>query len=312
MGVFAPDMRAPLTEANVNLYCGSVMLAFGAFLLLLAWRARATRRMTEASANFRLGRWHARFPRARPRQPDRRAHRLQPRLRAAGGARPGHLRRRRARPPTASCASIPSSSGETARVACRRRSAGLQRAGHWSDYPIGVAQQLIARGLRHPAGEPADPQHGAGRLGAEFLGRARSLVRAGAAAAAAPSTRWNWPGSASAPSGISSACRAASWISTFPSSGASTPPSRSIAAAWSTARAICPTAIAFLAVNTMVKHELAGSAYRRARGGMRRSGELASAAVSRGGEPARRHARAVRSGEGDCCRRWSRAGRATW
>ena len=36
LGVFAPDMRADLTESNVNLYCGAGMLVFGGFLLLLA------------------------------------------------------------------------------------------------------------------------------------------------------------------------------------------------------------------------------------------------------------------------------------
>ncbi|HEY1341731.1 MAG TPA: hypothetical protein VGF59_29670 [Bryobacteraceae bacterium] len=40
MGLLAPDTRAPLTEANVNLYCGLVMLAFGGLMLGLAWRAR--------------------------------------------------------------------------------------------------------------------------------------------------------------------------------------------------------------------------------------------------------------------------------
>jgi len=39
MGIFAPDTRAAFTTANVNLYCGVCMLAFGLFLLLLAWRA---------------------------------------------------------------------------------------------------------------------------------------------------------------------------------------------------------------------------------------------------------------------------------
>ena len=39
MGILAPGERAELTEANVNLYCGFVMLAFGGFLLALAWRA---------------------------------------------------------------------------------------------------------------------------------------------------------------------------------------------------------------------------------------------------------------------------------
>jgi len=38
-GIFVPDARATLTAANVNLYCGLFMLAFGAFFLLLAWRA---------------------------------------------------------------------------------------------------------------------------------------------------------------------------------------------------------------------------------------------------------------------------------
>jgi hypothetical protein len=39
LGVLAPDMRAPLTEVNVNLYSGISMLVFGAFLLFMAWRA---------------------------------------------------------------------------------------------------------------------------------------------------------------------------------------------------------------------------------------------------------------------------------
>lgn len=39
MGVIAPDTRAPLSEGNVNLYGGLIMLAFGVFMLLLARRA---------------------------------------------------------------------------------------------------------------------------------------------------------------------------------------------------------------------------------------------------------------------------------
>jgi len=39
MGVFAPETRAALTTANVNLYSGAAMLVFGLFLLLMAWRA---------------------------------------------------------------------------------------------------------------------------------------------------------------------------------------------------------------------------------------------------------------------------------
>jgi len=36
MGVFAPETRAAMTDANVNLYSGLGMLAFGVFLLILA------------------------------------------------------------------------------------------------------------------------------------------------------------------------------------------------------------------------------------------------------------------------------------
>jgi uncharacterized membrane protein len=39
LGVMSPDSRAPLTDVNVNLYCGFFMVAFGAVMLLLAWRA---------------------------------------------------------------------------------------------------------------------------------------------------------------------------------------------------------------------------------------------------------------------------------
>jgi hypothetical protein len=38
MGVLAPETRARLTEVNVNLYAGAVMLSFGGILLWLARR----------------------------------------------------------------------------------------------------------------------------------------------------------------------------------------------------------------------------------------------------------------------------------
>ena len=41
MGIFAPATRAPLTDANVNLYTGLAMIAFGLILLLLARRSAA-------------------------------------------------------------------------------------------------------------------------------------------------------------------------------------------------------------------------------------------------------------------------------
>jgi uncharacterized membrane protein HdeD (DUF308 family) len=39
LGVISPEARAPLTDVNVNLYCGLFMVSFGAVMLLLAWRA---------------------------------------------------------------------------------------------------------------------------------------------------------------------------------------------------------------------------------------------------------------------------------
>jgi len=37
-GLFQPQLRAALTDLNVNLYCGILMLLFGVFLLALARR----------------------------------------------------------------------------------------------------------------------------------------------------------------------------------------------------------------------------------------------------------------------------------
>jgi ABC-type antimicrobial peptide transport system permease subunit len=39
MGIFAPETRATLSDANVNLYSGLAMLVFGLFMLFMAWRA---------------------------------------------------------------------------------------------------------------------------------------------------------------------------------------------------------------------------------------------------------------------------------
>jgi hypothetical protein len=39
VGIFEPDARGTLSDANIDLYCGLTMVAFGAFLLLLANRA---------------------------------------------------------------------------------------------------------------------------------------------------------------------------------------------------------------------------------------------------------------------------------
>jgi uncharacterized membrane protein HdeD (DUF308 family) len=40
LGLIDPNARAALTDVNVNLYCGIAMVVFGAFLLLLAFRAK--------------------------------------------------------------------------------------------------------------------------------------------------------------------------------------------------------------------------------------------------------------------------------
>lgn len=42
LGLFEPGAKASLTEANVNLYSGAAMMAFGVFMLALAWRGRAS------------------------------------------------------------------------------------------------------------------------------------------------------------------------------------------------------------------------------------------------------------------------------
>ena len=39
MGIFAPETRAALSDANVNLYSGLPMLVFGLFMLVMAWRS---------------------------------------------------------------------------------------------------------------------------------------------------------------------------------------------------------------------------------------------------------------------------------
>ena len=39
LGLFSPETRAALTDLNVNLYCGSVLLVFGGALLFLARRS---------------------------------------------------------------------------------------------------------------------------------------------------------------------------------------------------------------------------------------------------------------------------------
>jgi hypothetical protein len=51
LGIFSPNLRASLTDANVNLYTGLAMLSFGAFLLTLAGRAAARDKQRAAAGD---------------------------------------------------------------------------------------------------------------------------------------------------------------------------------------------------------------------------------------------------------------------
>ena len=57
----------------------------------------------------------------------------------------------------------------------------LQPAREWTDYPDRRGAGTGARRLPHRGRESADPQHRAGWLRTQFVGRARSLLRPGAA-----------------------------------------------------------------------------------------------------------------------------------
>ena len=43
MGALSPETRAPLTDVNVNFYCGFFMVVFGGIMLLLSWRSKSQR-----------------------------------------------------------------------------------------------------------------------------------------------------------------------------------------------------------------------------------------------------------------------------
>ena len=97
-----------------------------------------------------LLRSRAALRRARPRQPDRRAHRLQRRLRDARGHRLLHHRRHlppHRRPHLGTFGEL-SGAHRQERPDCRRRLASL-RAGakSWSDYPAGVLWALREHGV---------------------------------------------------------------------------------------------------------------------------------------------------------------------
>ena len=191
------------------------------------------------------------------------------------------LRRRRASS-DGKLASIPNSSRKCASGRRREHSRSSQPAHDWTDYAIGVAQELDPRRLPDRAGEPADPQHRAGRRGLS----SSAALEVSSALALLDGRAFDPLELAKlcqrAENAVSSACPAASWTSTSRFSA------REHAAVEIDCRSLehryvrLPDGIEFIAVNTMVKHALAGSAYRERVQECADAVELHQAAVPRG------------------------------
>ena len=314
MGVFCRRERAALTERNVNLYCGLVMLAFGVLHAGAGTLARTRRLMIAAFREaLRRAPTSSRLPRARPRQPDRRAHRLQPGLRPARGAGPGHA----TSPPRpigdGKLRIYSENRGETARVRRRRRSRTLQPAHDWTDYVDGRGAGTGARRL--PDRRRANllirstVPDGSGLSSSAALEVSTALallggprVRPAGTGEAVPARRAQFRRHAlrhHGPVHLGLRARARGGRDRLPQPG--TP-------SWCR----CPTASTFVAVNTMVKHELSGSAYRDRVQECAAAVEGIQAALPGRGEPARRHAGACSSSVADRLPEWWRGARATW
>ena len=149
---------------------------------------------------------------ARPREPDRRAHRLQRRARAALRDRPRHRRASR-RAATTRCLRVHSTTlGATRRD---RRRAPSPAAGGWLDYVAGVVAAFAQRGPRRCRGSTSRSRatcraSRASRARRRSRSRSRRCsTRPAASSSTAPRAR----GSRIAPRTSSSASRAGAWIS---------------------------------------------------------------------------------------------------
>ena len=173
----------------------------------------------------------------------------------------------------------------------------LERAGHWSDYPIGVAQELVRAGytiepLNLLIRSSVPEGSGLSSSAALEVSAALALLRGRAIdplelALLCQRAEVNFVGM---PCGIMD-----QYVSLF---------GRENAAVEIDCRSLrhryvdLPKGIAFVAVNSMVKHALGELGVSQAGGGMRGGGGNHRAAYSRCQESARRDAGAIGSGEG--------------
>ncbi len=171
------------------------------------------------------------------------------------------------------------------------RSPQPQPARDWSDYVMGVARELVLAGYPGPALEPAHLEHRAGRLRTELFRRHRGVGSAGPARG--PSHGADRTGQALPPRGEQFRRDAVRHhgpvhLRLRPGDGGREdrlpqPGARD--------RALCRSEAEFVAVNTMVKHELGSSAYRAKGCRVRRRGGGHPGEDPAGREPARRFER---------------------
>ena len=237
----------------------------------LRWRARgATRRHERArppagAFSRPLRRRGPSLPRARPRQSDRRAHRLQ--------------RRASCCPRRSTCdawvAAAPRGD-RTVRLYAADLDAWSEFSTRRSDAATGAQLDRLsarrgagARACRAPPARRgrAARERGADRRGPELVGGARGGDRLARCSTSptSPPIRSRWRASASAPRTTSSARAAASWTSSRRATDGRAARCCSTAARSRRAASRCPAELAILVCDSMVKHALAGGAYNRRR-----------------------------------------------